>query len=329
MKKSLIGLMVIGFVVGVATSGFSATTLTAEQLKQIQKTRLEQATKAAKVVQDVNKLKQQQAEDAKKVADAMKNYKATTTTIKVTTTTTTTTTSTTTSSTTTTLGPDSLITDKFVDQNLLFIVRSDIQQITGKTFQQCLNVTLADAQLITTLESKSFQPINDLAGIEYLTNLETLNFNSGGTISSLTPLANLIKLKELNMANCGLTNLSGLENLTELTTLNVFMNTQLADLNPIAGLVNLQVLGLHNTSVENLGIFVNFVNLKSLTLSGTKVKDISALIANIGLGAGASVNLPSFAPVITDRIPWSQVQQLMAKGVNVIPANQGGYNSNL
>ena len=76
-------------------------------------------------------------------------------------------------------------------------------------------ITSQEMLRLTRLRVKS-SDLKDLTGLEYAINLETLSLSGSRTVSDLTPLANLIALRNLNLSG-----------------------NQIRDIRPLAGLINL------------------------------------------------------------------------------------------
>ena len=121
------------------------------------------------------------------------------------------------------------------------------------------------------------QGIRDLTGLEFATNLETLDLGE-----------NL----ETGINSNDISNLSPLSGLTNLWWISLSRNS-ISDISPLAGLTNLGILYLNDNSIS----------------------DISPLVANTGLGSGDEVylgNNPLSSTSINTHIP-----ALESRGVTV------------
>lgn len=105
---------------------------------------------------------------------------------------------------------------------------------------------------------------------------------SGATISDLSPLADLARLKELYLSETEVSDLSPLAGLVHLKLLDL-QETRVADLGPLAGLTALENLNLSGTRVRDLKPLMGLGNLTDLDLSDTPVKpaQIEALEASL------------------------------------------------
>ena len=110
--------------------------------------------------------------------------------------------------------------------------------------------------------------IEDLTGLEYAVNLETLRLTI--EISDISPLASLTNLTELELVDNQITDISPLASLTNLTHLALADN-QISDVSPLASLTNLTELYLQNNPVKT-GLFGRDVHVKTLMSRGVKVK---------------------------------------------------------
>ena len=124
--------------------------------------------------------------------------------------------------------------------------------------------------------SPGLEGITDLIGLEYATNLTSLDM-VGHSLSDLSPLANLTNLKNLWLANCEISDITPLVNLTQLTHLALLSNP-ITDISSLANLTQLHDLSLDDTDVHDLNPLANLTRLHRLSLKGTKVRDLSPLV---------------------------------------------------
>ncbi len=119
--------------------------------------------------------------------------------------------------------------------------------------QACVDTASATfVNQITALDCVFFGII-DLAGIQNLTELRTLNLPVNG-IEFVGPLGGLTKLTFLNLAeNRGVSNIAPLSNLIELRSLNLTENS-ISDLAPLGALPNLVRLEVGRNPVGDAGL---------------------------------------------------------------------------
>ena len=177
-----------------------------------------------------------------------------------------------------------------LDPNLRAAVEKALGKASGAT------ITTADMAKLTHLEARNAN-ISDLTGLEFATNLQSLDlgYGEGGTshaVKDLSPLADLTQLTYLHLPGKSISDISAVAGLTNLTWLNLWGNP-ISDISPVAGLINLTDLYLGNNTIS----------------------DISPLVANTGLGSGDRVfvndNPLSFVSIKT------HVPALQSRGVTV------------
>ena len=152
--------------------------------------------------------------------------------------------------------------------------------------------------------------IRDLTGLEFATNLETLELRKN-QISDLSPVSGLKSLKEAWIEGEMIADLSPFVGLANLEGLRVW-ELSLSDLSPLKGLTKLRWLSLgHNSkSVSNLSPLVGLINLKKLQLYGMGISDISPLANLTGL---KDLSLPSNS--ISDVSPLTALSELELLGL--------------
>ena len=155
------------------------------------------------------------------------------------------------------------------DPNLAAAVREELGLTadTPLTAAVLLNLQKLDARE---------RGIADLTGLEYATNLTSLNLNDNQKISDISPLANLTKLTQLHLGYNQLSDISPLANLTKLTQLGLWRN-QVSDISPLANLTKLTGLFLYHNQVSDISPLANLTKLTRLLLSQNQVSDISPL----------------------------------------------------
>jgi internalin A len=153
----------------------------------------------------------------------------------------------------------------FADANL----KAAVEQALGVT-----NPTPTD-MLGLTLLGDNGRPIANLTGLQYGTNLVTLQINSG-QVSDLSALSGLTNLQTLRLRINEISNLSPLSGLTNLQTLDLYHN-QIGDLSPLCALTNLQTLNLGSNPAVTLVGLSSLTSLQILWFQGGQVSDLSPL----------------------------------------------------
>jgi Leucine-rich repeat (LRR) protein len=170
--------------------------------------------------------------------------------------------------------PELIVEVAFADPSLEAAVRGAIAIVTGPIYS-------SDLGELSHLEA-SARNITDLTGLEYATNLTTVNlwFNQ---IVDISPLTNLTGLTTLNLVNNQISDISPLASLTGLTLLWLNDN-QISDISALAGLTNLTGLGLNRNQISDISPLVGLTNLTlGLWLSHNQIGDVSALANLTGL----------------------------------------------
>lgn len=125
-------------------------------------------------------------------------------------------------------------------------------------------------------ETPFLNPGDNLDGLQFLTNVESLAF-SHGSYKDLSPLENLTKLKSLSIVrNPNITDISKLSKLTNLENLQIFRNS-IKDISSLVNMPRLKYFVADYNSIEDISALENKPNLKIVVLEGNKIKDFSPL----------------------------------------------------
>jgi internalin A len=165
---------------------------------------------------------------------------------------------------------------KFVDPVLEAMVRGSMGKLEG-------DITMAEAEALTRLNlSNSWQQyiysghvIRDISGLEYFTNLESLDL-SDHAITDISPLKELPKLTLLSLGGNPVDDLTPLTGLTSLKVL-ILSNCAAQDYNPLVKLIHLEILKLDNSTITDVSLLTSLKNLKQLYLANSPVNDYSLL----------------------------------------------------
>ena len=137
-------------------------------------------------------------------------------------------------------------------------------------------LTQLDMKRLTELEAQNRQ-ITNLTGLEYATNL-TWTWLEGNPISDISPLANLVQLRELNMAGCQISDIRPLINLTSLESFR-FPYNQIEDITPLANLTKLTDVWLIGNYITDIRPLEKLTLLKELRIQNNAITDYSPLEA--------------------------------------------------
>ncbi|MDF9591781.1 NEAT domain-containing protein [Bacillus tropicus] len=155
-----------------------------------------------------------------------------------------------------------------VIQNIVEKQKEIANVILDKTLQQHINkenlgrenlnapITKEDLLQIKKLEilKEKGNEIKDIAGLEYMTNLENLTLEG-------------VSLK----------NIEFISNLKQLNNVNVSHN-QIEDITPLSSLKNLQWLNLTDNRIKDVSVLGSMLDLLSLKLAENEIRDVRPLI---------------------------------------------------
>jgi internalin A len=178
--------------------------------------------------------------------------------------------------------PDELV--NFADPVLKALVEAQL----GVT-----NPTISDMVFLKELNAAG-RGINDLAGLEYSTNLSSLNLGEfyyywvwppelrTNQIEDITPLTGLIQLKSLDLSNNQISDISALSGMTVLEALVLYKN-KIKDISALSDLTSLTSLDLERNQITDITPLSGLTNLKLLELNSNLIADTTALSALTGL----------------------------------------------
>jgi len=131
----------------------------------------------------------------------------------------------------------------------VYFADPDLKTAVEDTLWGVSDPTPTDMLLLTSLFARGYG-ISDLTGLEYALNLESLALNT----NDISPLADLVNLKDLRIGY-----------------------NQISNLSPLSGLSNLEYLDVHGNRISNLSALSGLTNLNDLRLSDNQISNISAL----------------------------------------------------
>ena len=136
------------------------------------------------------------------------------------------------------------------------------------------------------LDSNPIANIKPLIGLD---KLESLEIRATSRLDDLSPLLDMIYLKELycsegnknlkflSLYKTGLSDISDIVYLKNLTEIDLEVQPLLVDISEIKNLKNLSRVTLKNVNIDDVSALKDLPNLGTLTLINTKVKDLSVL----------------------------------------------------
>lgn len=166
------------------------------------------------------------------------------------------------------------ITAIFPDEN----VAEKVRVALGKT---AVTDSVTEAELATikkldlsTSSQTDPKAVKNLAGLEYLVNLEELS-TGGSLVTDLSPISNLTSMEKLTVAASAIVDLSPISGLINIDYIYASY-TAIEDVTPLKDLTKLETLTLFNTEVEDISVLSHLTALKSIVI-GAKVKDFAPL----------------------------------------------------
>ncbi|KAB8145771.1 leucine-rich repeat domain-containing protein [Chloroflexia bacterium SDU3-3] len=116
----------------------------------------------------------------------------------------------------------------------------------------------------------SWEPVDNLTGIEHCANLRVLSFD-GNSVQSIAPLAHCDALEELWLVDNAVRDLAPLRGKGRLHTLVVDMCYPLDDIAPLAGLPELSYVNIGSTSVQDITPLLDLPKLSRASLYSLKL----------------------------------------------------------
>ena len=224
------------------------------------------------------------------------------------------------------------------DANLRAAIKTNLGKASDET------ITGFEMAFLSELEAPNSN-ISDLTGLELATNLTSLDLGymavdgfvrNSNSISDLSPLSNLTRLRTLDLYNTGISDITLLSDLTSLEwlilssndisdvsalsglTSLIYLNlslTAISNIAPLSGLTSLRYLYLYNTSISDVSALSGLTKLELLYLRNNSISDLSPLVVNTGLGRGDEVNVTK-NPLSTTSIN-THIPALQGRGVDV------------
>ena len=154
---------------------------------------------------------------------------------------------------------------------------TEAESISEDDLQALLNAWYVDNYWYSSLQCSgvaSLEGLDVLAGLQHADVFHYF-FSSGGTITDVTPLANLTGLVSLDLTGNEISDVSALAGLTNLISLNLDDNQ--VDISSLGGLTALSQLHLRNNQITDISALAGLNNLGDLSLGNNQVSDVVAL----------------------------------------------------
>ena len=236
---------------------------------------------------------------------------------------------------------------------------SDVSPLVGLNKLEQLNLNnnqISDLSLFANFTSLRGlyiccdNPYTDISPLAGLTNLVSLDIGGHdlGDISILADFDQLVNvwlwgndlddadmsvlegkdLRLLNICCNNITDISFLSGFPNLEELNLCCNP-VADLSPLFSFTGLEILAIPGLGISNLDFLTDFTELAFLDLQNNEITDLSALVANSGIGAGDEVNISNNRLDLNDPNVQADIQALLDRGVDLTYASQTAANLTL
>ena len=181
-------------------------------------------------------------------------------------------------------------TEWMPDDNLRNIVREALNLDSSTTLTQ------QAMQSLTSLRAENSN-ITNIKGLEYATQLETLNLSANeisnialledltrlteltlnsNRIQVITPLEALINLRRLDLSFNRISDIAALTELTRITNLDLPDN-QISDITALTALTRITRLDLSGNQIENVTPLTDLTRITSLSLSDNQISNIATL----------------------------------------------------
>ena len=148
------------------------------------------------------------------------------------------------------------------DPNLAAAIRKEIgESITTRTLFNLIEFSAAE--------------ITDLTGMEYASNLRSLNLS--GSISDIAPLSGLTQLHSLYLGGNNISDISPLSELKNLRRLNLGGNN-ISDISPLAELKEIWRLDLNDNNISDISPLAEPTQIRWLHLENNNISDVSPLV---------------------------------------------------
>ncbi|MEN6426775.1 MAG: leucine-rich repeat domain-containing protein [Phycisphaerales bacterium] len=160
----------------------------------------------------------------------------------------------------------------FADPLLKAAVERDLW-VTDPTPSDMLALTELDC--VGDWDAEEDDLITSLTGLEYATNLRTLNLRFN-LISDISALSRLTNLTSVNLSQNQISDVSPLSGHNNLTYVNLHANS-ISDASPLSGLTNATTLILRFNGLSDISPLSGMKSLRELDLGENQISDLSPL----------------------------------------------------
>ncbi|WP_242248317.1 leucine-rich repeat domain-containing protein [Bacillus cereus group sp. BfR-BA-01523] len=173
------------------------------------------------------------------------------------------------------------------DESANVIVDKKLQQHINKYNLERKNInepiTKEDLLQIKTLSIYSGEGINEIAGLEYMTNLEKLTLRESN-VTDISVISGLRHLKYLDLSSNPIESIQPVSKLENLDMLFLREN-KIADLTPLSQMKKIKILDLIGNNIKDLTPLFTVLSLEEVYLANNQISNLSGIekLKNVNL----------------------------------------------
>ncbi|MGF9958995.1 leucine-rich repeat domain-containing protein, partial [Bacillus mycoides] len=173
------------------------------------------------------------------------------------------------------------------DESANVIVDKKLQQHINKYNLERKNInepiTKEDLLQIKTLSIYSGEGINEIAGLEYMTNLEKLTLRESN-VTDISVISGLRHLKYLDLSSNPIESIQAVSKLENLDML-FLRDNKIADLTPLSQMKKIKILDLIGNNIKDLTPLFTVLSLEEVYLANNQISNLSGIekLKNVNL----------------------------------------------
>ncbi|MGG0645968.1 leucine-rich repeat domain-containing protein [Bacillus mycoides] len=173
------------------------------------------------------------------------------------------------------------------DESANVIVDKKLQQHINKYNLERKNInepiTKEDLLQIKTLSIYSGEGINEIAGLEYMTNLEKLTLRESN-VTDISVISGLRHLKYLDLSSNPIESIQPVSKLENLDML-FLRDNKIADLTPLSQMKKIKILDLIGNNIKDLTPLFTVLSLEEVYLANNQISNLSGIekLKNVNL----------------------------------------------
>ncbi|MGG5795261.1 leucine-rich repeat domain-containing protein [Bacillus nitratireducens] len=165
------------------------------------------------------------------------------------------------------------------DESANVIVDKKLQQHINKYNLERKNInepiTKEDLLQIKTLSIYSGEGINEIAGLEYMTNLEKLTLRESN-VTDISVISGLRHLKYLDLSSNPIESIQPVSKLENLDML-FLRDNKIADLTPLSQMKKIKILDLIGNNIKDLTPLFTMLSLEEVYLANNQISNLSGI----------------------------------------------------